>query len=224
MADPASLLLPLPNWGERFLSSHRTRWWGYYYGMPAVAMALVGALLGARRLAAAGRAGPRLGGYVATCALLAAAFPPYKSQDGDLRSPMYAWRRPNAATAEDVRTEDAAVSFIGKDPRLSVAAQYNLLPHLAGRPLIYELDHAAESDVVALELDGATWPDGRPSWRRRVQETWATGRFHVGFCEGQTVVLYRGPEPSVPCPSWDAFLSGAAAATAPAEAAGPPER
>ena len=51
-----------------------------------------------------------------------------------------------------------------------VAAQYNLLPHLAGRPFIYELDHAAEADVVALQLDGETYPDGRPAWRRRVME------------------------------------------------------
>lgn len=224
MADPVSLLLQLPNWAERFLSSHRTRWWGYYYGMPAVATALVGALLGARRLQASGHAGPRLGAYVAACALLAGLFAPYKSQDGDRISPMYTARRPYAARDEDVRTQDAAVRFIGKDPRLSVSAQYHLLPHLAGRPFIYELDHAAETDLVALQLDGATWPDGRPSWRRRVQEAWATGRFHVGFCDGQTVVLYRGPEASVPCPSWDAFLSGAAAGPAPAEGAAPPER
>src|SRR6185436_14562257 len=32
VAEPATLLLLLPNWGERFLSTHRTRWWGYYYG------------------------------------------------------------------------------------------------------------------------------------------------------------------------------------------------
>jgi hypothetical protein len=71
MADPATLLMQAPNWAERFLSSHRTRWWGYYYGMPAVATALVGAILGARRLQSAGLAGPRLGGYVAMCALIA---------------------------------------------------------------------------------------------------------------------------------------------------------
>ena len=223
MADPATLLLQLPNWAERFLSSHRTRWWGYYYGMPAVATALVGAILGARRLQSAGLAGPRLGGYVAMCALVAGVFPPYKTQDGDRISPLYTSRRPYAAADEDVRTQEAAVRFIGRDPRLKVAAQYHLLPHLAGRPAIYELDHAAEADVVALQLNGGTWPDGRPSWRRRVGEVWATGRFHVAFCQGQTVVLYRGPEPSVPCPSWDALRSGAATAAA-AESAAPPER
>ena len=107
-----------------------------------------------------------------------------------------------------------------------MAAQYHLLPHLAGRPFIYELDHAPEADVVALQLDGGTWPDGRPTWRRRVQEAWATGRFHVAFCEGQTVLLYRGPEPSLPCPPFQALVSGAGApAEAPASAApGPPER
>jgi len=223
MADPATLLLQAPNWAERFLSSHRTRWWGYYYGMPAVAMALIGAILGARRLQSAGRAGPRLGGYVAMCALIAGVFPPYKTQDGDRISPLYTPRRPYAATDEDVRTQAAAVRFVGRDPRLKVAAQYHLLPHLAGRPFIYELDHAAEADVVALQLNGGTWPDGRPSWRRLVGTVWATGRFHVAFCEGQTVVLYRGPEPSVPCPSWEAFLAGTAAAPPP-EAAAPPER
>jgi uncharacterized membrane protein len=223
MADPAAILLQVPNWAERFLSSHRTRWWGYYYGMPAVATALVGAVLGARRLQAAGLAGPRLGGYVAMAALIAGVFPPYKTPDGDRISPLYTSRRPYAAADEDVRTQEAAVRFIGRDPRLKVAAQYHLLPHLAGRPFIYELDHAAEVDVVALQLNGGTWPDGRPAWRRRVSEVWATGRFHVAFCQGQTVVLFRGPEPSVPCPSWDALRAGTATAAAP-EAAAPPER
>jgi uncharacterized membrane protein len=226
LADPVSLVLQLPNWAERLLSSHRTRWWGYYYGMPAVATALVGVVLGARRLQAAALAGPRLGGYVAACALIAGVLPPYKTPDGDRISPMYTRGRPYAASPEDVRSQEAAVRFIGRDPRLKVAAQYHLLPHLAGRPYIYELDHAADVDVVALQLNGGTWPDGRPAWRRRVLEVWATGRFHVALCQGQTVVLYRGPEPSVPCPSWEALLTGAAGpATAPAaEAAAPPER
>jgi uncharacterized membrane protein len=205
-ADPLSLALLLPNWGERFLASHRVRWWGYYYGMPAVAMALVGAALGGRRLQESGRLSARAGQYVAACALLTGVFPPYRTPDGDYRSPLYAWQRPRAASAEDVRTQGEAVRRIGRDPRLKVAAQYNLLPHLAGRPYIYELDHALESDVVALQLDGETYPDGRPTWRHRLQQVWATGAFHVGLCEGETVVLYRGGEPSVPCPAWEALL------------------
>jgi uncharacterized membrane protein len=224
MADPVAVVLQLPNWAERFLSTHRTRWWGYYYGMPAVATALVGAVLGIRRLQAAGRAGPRLGTYVAACALLAGVVPPYRTPDGDRRSPLYTWRRPYAAADEDVRTQREAVRFIGRDPRLRVAAQYHLLPHLAGRPFIYELSQAAGADVVALQLNGGTWPEGRPAWRRRAQELWATGRFHVAFCQGQTVVLYRGPEPSVPCPSWQALVAGRAGRidAAPEAACGPP--
>jgi uncharacterized membrane protein len=206
-ADPLSLVLLVPNWGERFLASHRVRWWGYYYGMPAVAMALVGAVLGARRLQERGRLSARAGHYVAACALLAGAFPPYRSPDGDYRSPLYAWRRPHAPSAEAVRTQGEAVRRIGRDPRLKVAAQYNLLPHLAGRPQIYELDHAPEADVVALQLDGETYPDGRPVWRERLRQVWGTGLFHVGFCEGATVVLYRGGEPSAPCPSWEALIA-----------------
>jgi hypothetical protein len=224
MADPVSLVLQLPNWGERFLSGHRTRWWGYYYGMPAVATAVIGALLGVRRLQKAGGAGPRLGGYVVACAALVGLFPPYRTNDGDLRSPLYTRRRPYAAAEADVRSQEDAVRFIGRDPRLVVAAQYHLLPHLAGRPSIYELDHAPEADVVALQLNGGTWPDGRPAWRRRVQDVWATGRFHVAFCEGQTVVLYRGPEASVPCPAWEALLAGLTPLAAAGEAPAPPER
>jgi len=117
------------------------------------------------------------------------------------------------------------VRFIGRDPRLKVAAQYHLLPHLAGRPFIFELAHAAEADVVALQLDGGTWPEGRPAWRRRLQDVWATGRFHVAFCRGQTVVLYRGPEPSLPCPPWEALIAGRPpGAGEPPAAAAPPER
>jgi uncharacterized membrane protein len=199
-ADPLTLALLVPNWAERFLSSHRTRWWGYYYGMPAVATALVGAALGWARLRAARRDGRRLPAYLVGCVILTAVCPPYTTHDGDRRDILLRWDRAYASPPEDVRTQRAAVAFIGKDPRLKVAAQYHLLPHLAGRPEIYELTRAAEADVVALQLNGGTWPEGRPSWRRRVRETWDTGLFHVGFCQGRTVVLYRGRQPGVECP------------------------
>jgi len=207
LADPVSLFFQLPNWGERFLSTHRTRWWGYYYGMPAVATALLGLALGWRRLHAAGRAGHRLPWYLVSCALLTGLVPPYKTQDGDRRSMLYTLRRPYAAAPEDAATQRAAVRFIGRDPRLKVAAQYHLLPHLAGRPQIFMLDRAGEADVVALQLNGGTWPEGRPAWRRRVQDLWATGGFHVAFCQGRTVVLFRGAGDSVPCPAWDALIA-----------------
>jgi uncharacterized membrane protein len=207
LADPVSLFFQLPNWGERFLSTHRTRWWGYYYGMPAVATALLGLALGWRRLHAAGRAGHRLPWYLVSCALLTGLVPPYKTQDGDRRSMLYTLRRPYAAAPEDVATQRAAVRFIGRDPRLKVAAQYHLLPHLAGRPQVFMLDRAGEADVVALQLNGGTWPEGRPAWRRRVQDLWATGGFHVAFCQGRTVVLFRGAGDSVPCPAWDALIA-----------------
>ena len=61
LADPLSLALQVPNWGERFFSSYGTRWWGYHYGVPAAATALVGAILGWRRLRARGARGPAPG-------------------------------------------------------------------------------------------------------------------------------------------------------------------
>ena len=224
LADPVSLFLQAPNWAERFLSTHRTRWWGYYYGMPAVATALVGLALGWRRLHAAGRAGHRMPRYLVCCALLTGLVPPYKTHDGDRRSMLYTLRRPYAAAPEDVETQRAAVRFIGKDPRLKVAAQYHLLPHLADRPAIFMLDRAAEADVVALQLNGGTWPEGRPAWRRRLQDLWATGGFHVAFCRGQSVVLFRGAGESVPCLAWDALIADRREQVPPAEAAepGPP--
>jgi uncharacterized membrane protein len=206
MADPVSLVMQLPNWGERFLSSHRTRWWGYYYGMPALATALVGLLMGWLKLARAGRAGPRLPAYAVTCALLVGLVPPYRTHDGDHRSMMYTLRRPYASAPEDVAAQRAAVAFIGRDPRLKVAAQHHLIPHLAGRPFIVQLDRAAEADVIALELNGETWPQGRPAWRRHLRELWSTGRFHVAFCREQTVVLRRGMAESAACPSWERLI------------------
>jgi len=223
LADPATLLLQLPNWAERFLSTHRTRWWGYYYGMPAVATALVGLALGWRRLHAAGRAGHRLPAYLVGCALLTGLVPPYKTQDGDRRSMIYSLRRPYAALPEDAETQRAAVRFIGRDPRLKVAAQYHLLPHLAGRPEIYMLDRAAEADVVALQLNGGTWPEGRAAWRRRLQDLWAGGGFHVAFCRGRTVVLFRGGEGEpLPCPAWSALIADRRPAAPEAAEPGPP--
>jgi hypothetical protein len=99
------------------------------------------------------------------------------------------------------------VRFVGKDPRLKVAAQYHLLPHLAGRPFVFMLDRAPEADAVALQMNGATWPEGRPAWRRRLQDLWATGGVRVAFCEGRSVVLFRGAGDSVPCPAWDALMA-----------------
>jgi hypothetical protein len=98
------------------------------------------------------------------------------------------------------------VAFIGRDPRVKVAAQYHLLPHLATRPFIVNLDRAPEADVVALQLNGGTHPGGRGLFKRQVRDVWSTGAFRVAFCEGQTIVLRRGPALSVSCPAWEAFL------------------
>jgi uncharacterized membrane protein len=210
LADPLSIVLQFPNWGERFFSSYGTRWWGYHYGVPAAATALVGAILGWRRLRAAGRDGTRMGVYLAGCALVTGLLPPYSTpalrEHRVRRSELYLARTPYAMAPEDVRTADAAVRFVGSNPYLVVAAQDRLLPHLAGRRTILMLDRALDAEMIALQLNGATWPDGRPTWRRRVHAIAATGAYGVAFCEGQTVVLRRGVS-SIPCPSWDAFVA-----------------
>ncbi len=210
LADPLSIALQVPNWVERFFSSHQTRWWGYHYGVPAAATALVGAILGMRRLRTAGRDGPGMAGYAAGCALVIGLLPPYSTpalrEDRVRRSELYLRRVPYAMAEADVRTANAAVRFIGRNPYTVVAAQDRLLPHLAGRRTILMLDRAPEAEVVALQLNGATWPDGRRTWRGRVRALWATGAFGVAFCEGRTVVLRRGAA-SVPCPPWDEFLA-----------------
>lgn len=212
LADPLSIVLQLPNWGERFLSSYGTRWWGYHYGVPAAATALVGAILGWRRLRRAGREGQRMGAYLAGCALVAGLLPPYSTpalRDQRIRrSELYLPRTPYAMAPEDVRTADDAVRFVGRNPYLAVAAQDRLLPHLSGRRTILMLDRALAADLIALQLNGSTWPDGRPTWKRRVHAIADTGAFGVAFCEGQTVVLRRGVS-AVPCASWEAFLSSA---------------
>ena len=159
-----------------------------------------------------------MGAYLAGCALVTGLLPPYSTptlrEHRVRRSELYLARPPYAMAPEDVRTADAAVRFIGRNPYLAVAAQDRLLPHLAGRRTILMLDRALEAEVIALQLNGATWPDGRPSWRRRVHAIAATGAYGVAFCEGQTIVLRRGA-PSVPCPSWEAFLSSAPPREAP---------
>jgi uncharacterized membrane protein len=225
LADPLSIALQVPNWGERFFSSYGTRWWGYHYGVPAAATALVGAVLGWRRLRKAGREGPRLGAYLAGCALVTGLLPPYSTpalrEHRVRRSELYLARPPYAMAPEDVRTADAAVRFIGRNPYVVVAAQDRLLPHLAGRRTILMLDRALEAEVIALQLNGATWPDGRPSWRRRVRAIAATGAYGVAFCEGATVVLRRAA-PSMPCPGWEAFLSAASQPTETASDAAAP--
>jgi uncharacterized membrane protein len=206
LADPISLLLQAPNWAERLLSTHRTRWWGYHYGVPAAATSVLGLMLGWRRLRRAGRDGARLPHYVVTCALLTGLLPPYRTPAGNRTSDLYRFPQPNVSPPDAVRAQREAVALIGGSPHLKVAAQNGLLPALAGRPEVYLLDRALEADVVALELDGSTWPDGRPSWKRRLRDIWGTGTFAVAFCHGETVVLRRGAPPGLPCPAWDAIL------------------
>jgi uncharacterized membrane protein len=208
LAEPATLLLLLPNWGERFLSTHRTRWWGYYYGMPAVAMACLGMLFAWRRLARAGAGGERLPVYVLTCVLIAGFFPPYRTPGGNTRSDLYFLRQPNASSPADRRTEQALVEHVGRDPALKVAAQYNLLAHLAERRFIVTLERAEEADVVALQLNGGTYPMGRHAWKQQLWELDARGHYYVAFCEGSSVALRRKPGVSVPCPSWEALMRG----------------
>jgi uncharacterized membrane protein len=205
-AEPASLLLVLPNWGERFLSTHRTRWWGYYYGMPAVAMACVGMLAGWRRLKASGRSVERLPAYVLGCVLLAGILPPYLTPAGNHRSDLYYLRQPYASAPSDQRTQEELVEYIGRDPSLKVAAQYHLLSHLAERPFVVPLERAEEADVIALQLDGGTYPTGRPAWKRLVREVDRQGHYYVAFCDGSSVALRRRPGADVACPSWEALV------------------
>ena len=223
LAEPVSLALLLPNWGERFLSTHRTRWWGYYYGMPAVAMACLGLVAGWRRLRDGGRDNGRLPAYVVGCALLAGLFPPYRTPNGNDRSDLYVLQQPNASLSEDVRTQRDLVRYVGSDPRVRVAAQYNLLPHLAERPFVVMLDRAEEADVIALQLDGGTYPEGRPAWKRRLRDLEASGRFYVAFCEGDSVALRRAPGTAAPCPSWEALVAGQSALAVDSTGHSPPD-
>jgi uncharacterized membrane protein len=213
VAEPASLLLLLPNWGERFLSTHRTRWWGYYYGMPAAAMACFAMLAGWRRLRRGGAEGEPLPAYVLACVLLAGIVPPYATPAGNRRSDLYYLRQPEASAPADERSEQALVRYVGRDPRLKVAAQYNLLPHLAERSFIVTLDRAEDADLIALQLDGGTYPTGRPAWKRLLWELDGRGHYYVAFCQGRSVALRRKPGFPVPCPAWDALMRSRPAAT-----------
>ena len=206
VVEPATLLFQLPNWGERFLSTHRTRWWGYYYGMPGVAMACIGMLAAWRRLKRAGSVSERLPVYVLGCVLLAGSFPPYATPSGNSRSDLYFLRQPNASAESDQRTERALVRYVGSDPSLKVAAQYNLLVHLAERPFVVTLDRAEEADLIAVQLNGGTYPTGRPAWKRMLWDIDSRGQYYVAFCERSSVALRRKPGSAVPCPSWDALM------------------
>jgi uncharacterized membrane protein len=212
LADPLSLVLQVPNWAERFLSTHRTRWWGYHYGVPAAAMAMVGLLLGWQRLREANRDGHDLPLFLLVCAVGVGALPPYRTPGGNRRSDLYQLRQPYVAAPEDIATQRRAVTFIERLPVSKVAAQDRLLPHLAGRPEVYMLDRALDADVIALQMNGATWPEGRPTWKRRIRGIWGSGSFAVVLCEGQTVVLRRGAPPGIPCPAFHAQLESASAA------------
>jgi hypothetical protein len=72
------------------------------------------------------------------------------------------------------------------------------------------LEHAEEADVVAVQLNGGTYPTGRPAWKRQLWNLDARGSYYVAFCQGASVALRRKPGLSVPCPSWDALMRGRA--------------
>jgi hypothetical protein len=148
-----------------------------------------------------------VGAYVVSCALLVGLFAPYRTAAGNPRSDLYVLHQPYASAGEDIVTQRKAVRFIGRDPQTAVAAQYNLLPHLAGRPRVFLLEEAERAEVVALQLNGGTWPSGRAGWRRTVFRLWDTSAFRVGFCEGKSVVLARGVRDPVACPAFDALLA-----------------
>ena len=149
--------------------------------------------------------------YVLLCAIVADVLPPFRTPGGNRRSDLLYLRQSYVAAPEEVATMRRAVAFVGRDPRPKVAAQDRLLPWLAGRPQIYMLDRAAEADFVVLQTNGATWPEGRPAWRRRVRELWDTRAFAVAFCEGQSVVLARGAPPGLACPSLEAAIASSSA-------------
>jgi hypothetical protein len=174
--------------------------------MPGVAMACLGMLVGWRRLKNASGVSERLPAYVLGCVLLAGIFPPYETPGGNRRSDLYYLRQPYASGASDQRTERALVKYVGTDPRLRVAAQYNLLAHLAERSFVVTLDRAEEADVIAVQLNGATYPTGRPAWKRMLWDIDSRGHYYVAFCDGSSVALRRKPGAAVPCPSWDALM------------------
>jgi hypothetical protein len=167
---------------------------------------VVGLCLGWARLRQSGRDGPGLPRYVLLCAAIALVLPPFRTPGGNRRSDLLVQRQPYAAAPEDVATMRAAVAFVGRSPHVKVAAQDRLLPYLAGRPHIYMLDRAEEADLVVLQTNGATWPDGRPTWRARVRALWGTGRYTVVFCRERSVVLARGAPPGLPCPALAAVI------------------
>ena len=68
------------------------------------------------------------------------------------------------------------------------------------------LERAEEADVIAIQLNGGTYPEGRPAWKRRLWELDSGGRYYVAFCEGNSVVLRRQPGSPVPCSPWETLM------------------
>ena len=93
----------------------------------------------------AGRDGRFLPRYVIGCALVCGLLPPYRTPAGNMRSDVYSSPVVRRGPG-DVATQRRAIAFIGRDPRLKVAAQDRMLPALAGRPQVYMLDRASEAD------------------------------------------------------------------------------
>jgi hypothetical protein len=170
-------------------------------------------LVGWRRLQRAGGASERLPAYALACVLLAGIVPPYQTPGGNPRSDLYVLRQPYASAAADQQSERALVRYVGNDPGLKVAAQYNLLAHLAERPFVVTLDRAEQADLIAVQLNGATYPTGRPAWKRLLWDIDSRGHYYVAFCEGSSVALRRRPGTEVPCPSWDALMNSRPAAS-----------
>jgi hypothetical protein len=197
---PPRSLLQLPNWASASSRRHRTRWWGYYYGMPGGGDGAGGRHPGGAPPAVGRARGAAPGGYVAMCALIAGVFPPYKTTDGDPHQPAVHVAAALAA-ADGGRAHPGRRRALHR-PRSAPQGRRAVPPAAAPRRPAVHLRARSRRGSGRRRA-----PAQRRDLARRTAvaggasvEVWATGRFHVAFCEGQTVVLYRGPEPSVPCP------------------------
>lgn len=191
---PAALVVALPCVGERFLSDFRNTWWGYHYGGPAAAVALVAAAQAIGQWAPLvqskfaqvfrdTRASSALAALILGSSMATSFLGPWGASD------LFVLEKPYLPPKIERQAMRAAIAQVPEGA--PVAAQNYLVAHLAARPQIYELSQIERAQIVVVDLASNPWPFSAAQLRDKVRRVAQDSQWHLSFCQSQALVFDR---------------------------------
>jgi hypothetical protein len=116
------------------------------------------------------------------------------------RGPLWTFRQPHFA--KPAAAANATNLLMRIPPDASVAAQNNLLAHLAARDALYELNVPIKADYVALDFSQGTWPFPADYPMQLSKDLRAAG-YGIFACQGSAVILKRAYQSGLSCDAMD---------------------